>query len=108
MDWQLIEFAPKDGTEIILGTKLSWDRINLDKHECRVGVGFYCAGAFWYEKDKKIWKNRLGQHMVNPSYFMELPQNPVGIYNLEGTVAGGEAYSLDRIDTITSTKINEE
>jgi len=79
MKWQPIETAPKDGTEIILGIKLRWNKLSLDKHECRIGTGFYCAGAYWYKNDAKIWRNRVGQNTLNPTHWMPLPQKPKDI-----------------------------
>lgn len=98
MKWQPIETAPKDGTEIILGIKLRWNKRSLDKHECRIGTGFYCAGAYWYKNDAKIWRNRVGQHTLNPTHWMPLPDFPMG-----STVAGEVANSLGGLDTTCPT-----
>lgn len=80
MQWQPIETAPKDGTEIILGVKLRWNKLALDTLESRIGTGFYCAGAFWYLPEKSIWRNRIGQHTLQPTHWMPLPKQPKGIY----------------------------
>ena len=63
MEWQPIEIAPKDGTEILV-----WN----DGNEAFV--------AFWHErKSKWMWTihDLNGDEYLSPTHWMPLPPHPV-------------------------------
>lgn len=60
MNWQPIETAPKDGTEVLLF------------------AGFDMGICFWREDETMTgWTWGLGKRFLNPSHWMPLPPPPV-------------------------------
>jgi hypothetical protein len=60
MDWQPIETAPRDGTEILV-----W------------GGGHDVASVWWQDGDEDVWFN--GDVIVHPTHWMPLPKPPAPI-----------------------------
>lgn len=69
MDWQPIETAPKDGSEIILGGQ-GWVSAGFwsDGEECKR------AEAGWFFEDDRA--SLLIARNANPTHWMPLPPSP--------------------------------
>lgn len=80
MEWKTIESAPKDGTEILLGVNLKWNKISLDKKEPRIGSGFFCAGAYWFDAKSNVWRNRIANFVTAPKAWMPIPAEPKELF----------------------------
>lgn len=76
MEWQPIKTAPKDGREIRLATTLRWGVESKESGEDRIGSGFYDAGAFFWCKASRAWRNRIAFSMHSPSHWMECVEPP--------------------------------
>jgi hypothetical protein len=88
--WKPIKEAPKNGTEIILMVKLCWNREALENKEPRVGVGFYVAGAYWYDENCDVWRNRVGQFLENTNVKYWQPFSPAPEADLIASIEQGE------------------
>ena len=69
VEWQPIETAPKDGTEILLKIPLRWEK----PQEC-VYSGDYVS-AYWFDKSIGFWKSRPN-HWISPdmpTHWMPIP-----------------------------------
>lgn len=67
--WQPIETAPKDGSDILLGTTA----------EANAGYGYVCEGHYvdehgWYQANTD-WTDTFDGE-VNPTHWMPLPPPP--------------------------------
>ncbi len=71
-EWQPIETAPIDGTEILLKIPLQWE-----EPQGRIGSGDYVS-AYWYDESSDFWMNRLGNciSLYRPTHWMPLPKPP--------------------------------
>ena len=71
-EWQPIETAPKDGTEILLKIPQLWE-----EPQGRIGSGDYFS-ACWYDESSEFWVNRLGGwiSLYRPTHWMPLPKSP--------------------------------
>lgn len=64
-DWQLIETAPKDGTEIVGAKKSSWNTLSPFPYPLKVK---------W---DGECWRaNDGGRYDPQPSHWMPIPEPP--------------------------------
>lgn len=61
-DWQPIETAPKDGTEVLVCTEMNLVRV-----------------AFFDRARGGIWSSWPGRNMYVPSHWMKLPTTPRGL-----------------------------
>lgn len=69
-EWQPIETAPKDGTDILLGYYPTWPGLDLGKGSCEV--------AFWHGI-KNTWCGRVllnADGHFSPTHWMPLPPPP--------------------------------
>lgn len=73
-EWQLIDTAPKDGSEVCLGVFLSWGEQSKERDNPLIGNGFYHTGA-WFWKNG-VWRNRLAQYLHKPTHWMPMPEPP--------------------------------
>ena len=71
-EWQSIETAPRDGTEILLKIPLQWE-----EPQGRIGSGDYVS-AYWYDESSEFWVNRLDNwiSLYRPTHWMPLPKPP--------------------------------
>ena len=65
MEWQTIETAPKDGTNILL---------YVFSHEPDYGVGYW-NGDYW---SMTVHADRLYDEFGSPTHWMPLPEPPKG------------------------------
>jgi hypothetical protein len=71
-EWQLIETAPKDGTQVdIWGVNhLHYKKIGLRK--CNVSFG---PVTDWMGRERDDWRHGMGEDF-EPTHWMPLPQPP--------------------------------
>lgn len=70
IEWQPIETAPRDGTEIELLFPINWfNKLG------RIGDG-NIIGNYWYDNACNIWRNRLDYHLEEnrPTHWRPLSQ----------------------------------
>ncbi len=72
-EWQPIESAPKDGTEILLLKEIQWTF--GDTKDSRIGKGNW-IGAYWFEEKTEIWRSRCDTWLDDPTHWMPLPDGP--------------------------------
>ena len=72
-EWQPIETAPKDGTEILLLKEIRW--VNGDSKDGRIGNGYWIA-PYWFEQKTEIWRSRIDTWIDAPTHWMPLPEPP--------------------------------
>ena len=75
MEWQTIETAPRDGTEILLLAPLEWSQQARDNEEQRIGLGNWIFAGWWWA-EKKTWRNRLASWTNAPTHWLPLPPAP--------------------------------
>lgn len=75
-NWQPIETAPRDGTEILIAAEINWTheymQYNDDK---RIGKGYWVTSV-WWDRRKQMWTNRLDNFIKDESvkFWMPLPE----------------------------------
>ena len=74
-NWQPIETAPKDGSEILLLIPLTWGVGSPE--DSRIGTGTIVGSYFWW-KEKLVWRNRTANFLnyETPTHWQPLPEMP--------------------------------